>query len=190
MPVGVASEKEAYAARTIRSKINSVLEDYSGEYKEEDYWLSREAYSLPWPCLDITSIESVLEKLGVNRSVGKSRDYIGGEREGKRRYDLFIKDKLKDYAELRNNPDLDYNSHMSPYLHFGQISPLYLIDKIKDREGPGKATFIEELVIRRELAINYVFYNEKYDDYEELPNCAKETLEVHSGDQRALMVIV
>lgn len=44
--------------------------------------------------------------------------------------------------------------------------------------------FIEELVVRRELAENYCFYNPNYDSVDGFPNWAKETLRAHEKDQR------
>ena len=70
--------------------------------------------------------------------------------------DDFLKNKL-DKFEDRNDPTKDYLSHMSPYLHFGQISPLQIALKVIKTNSPGKDAYIEELIIRRELAMNFVF---------------------------------
>jgi deoxyribodipyrimidine photo-lyase len=39
---------------------------------------------------------------------------------------VFLRDRLDHFDDLRNNPALDYLSHLSPYLHFGQISPVWI----------------------------------------------------------------
>ena len=76
---------------------------------------------------------------------------------------------------------------MSPYLHFGQISPLYLALKIKalnDEYPESQAAYLEGLIIRRELAANFVFFNPSYDSLACLPAWAKKTLAEHESDDR------
>jgi deoxyribodipyrimidine photo-lyase len=74
---------------------------------------------------------------------------------------------------------------MSKYLHYGHISPIWLALEAKDAGG-GKNTdsFLEELIVRRELSFNFVFYNDDYDSYANLPGWAKKTLEDHKKDNR------
>jgi deoxyribodipyrimidine photo-lyase len=64
---------------------------------------------------------------------------------------------------------------MSPYLHFGPISPLYIALKVSKTGSPGLEAFLEELIIRRELSMNFIFYNEKYASFEAIPDWAKKT---------------
>jgi deoxyribodipyrimidine photo-lyase len=73
---------------------------------------------------------------------------------------------------------------MSPYLHFGQISPLYIALKVSKTRSLGAEAFFEELIIRRELSMNFVFYNEKYDSFKSIPDWAKKTLRAHQKDRR------
>jgi deoxyribodipyrimidine photo-lyase len=78
---------------------------------------------------------------------------------------------------------------MSPYLHFGQISPVYLALQVRDaQEGQGidRAAYLEELIVRRELAINFVHYTPDYDRYSCLPDWARKTLAAHAGDRRRM----
>jgi deoxyribodipyrimidine photo-lyase len=96
----------------------------------------------------------------------------------------FIKKKLDLYPVKRNDPNQDVTSHMSPYLHFGQISPLYIALRVIDSNSKGKEAYLEELIVRRELSHNYVFYNNKYDKYVSLPPWAKNTLNFHGRDKR------
>jgi deoxyribodipyrimidine photo-lyase len=108
----------------------------------------------------------------------------GGTKEAERYLDDFIDQKLDHFAELRNDPSLDTLSNMSPYLHFGQISPLYVALRISREASPGKEAYLEELIVRRELSMNYVFYNPQYDSFEGLPEWAKKTLSEHGNDGR------
>ena len=72
--------------------------------------------------------------------------------EAKRIFRRFLKKSLGDYDANRNQPQTDYVSHMSKYLHFGHVSPIWLALQAKDASG-GKNTdsFLEELIVRREL---------------------------------------
>ena len=93
---------------------------------------------------------------------------------------------MPDYPKLRNDPILDYQSSLSPYLHFGQISPVYVALRILDSNASieAKEAYLEEIVVRRELAVNYVQHNENYDNFNGLPEWAKRTLGSHKNDQR------
>jgi deoxyribodipyrimidine photo-lyase len=73
---------------------------------------------------------------------------------------------------------------MSPWLHFGQISPLVIALKVMKTQSPGKEAYLEELIIRRELAMNYTYYNPFYDSFEGLNDWAKKTLKEHEKDKR------
>jgi deoxyribodipyrimidine photo-lyase len=109
---------------------------------------------------------------------------MGGTTEAKKRLRDFIKNKLDEYADLRNDPCLDATSNMSPYLHFGQISPLYIALKVMESEARGKESYLEELIVRRELSYNFVYYNNNYDKFSSLPPWAKNSLNCHARDKR------
>jgi deoxyribodipyrimidine photo-lyase len=73
---------------------------------------------------------------------------------------------------------------MSPYLHFGQISPLWIAFQALKTKSPGTEAFLEELIVRRELSMNFVYYNERYDSLEAIPEWAKKTLKTHQKNRR------
>jgi len=76
------------------------------------------------------------------------------------------------------------SSEMSPYLHFGQVSPVTLALLAQEHGGRGTPAFLEELIVRRELAVNFVRYHDQYDSFASLPAWAQKTLLLHQGDQR------
>ena len=78
-------------------------------------------------------------------------------------------------------------SLLSPYLHFGQISPVEIALAVREAGTDGPGTFLEELIVRRELAMNHVFFQPDYDDYETLPAWARRTLEDHAADGRPFL---
>ena len=76
---------------------------------------------------------------------------------------------------------------LGPYLHFGQISPVEIVREVRAASAPdaAKAAFIEQVTVRRELAVNFVFYNPGYDQYESaVPSWARQTLSEHQKDRR------
>src|SRR5512135_2025636 len=75
---------------------------------------------------------------------------------------------------------------MSRHLHFGQISPLYVALQIREAgsHNEDRAAYLEELVVRRELAHHFVHFTEDYDRYTGLPGWARATLDEHRDDER------
>ena len=81
--------------------------------------------------VDLNNIETLLRKLNLDRSVPTvSNLFKGGTSQAKERFALFLRHHLRHNEQHSNQPQTDDISHMSPYLHFGQISPLYLALKI------------------------------------------------------------
>jgi deoxyribodipyrimidine photo-lyase len=186
VPVAKVSRKAEYAARTIRPKINRHLE-HSLVLPRSPSLKHREP-EMAIPGLDLADIERVLQRLNIDRSVAPVNAFFkGGTRAAKKHLRRFIETGLRRYSDHRNQPQTDDISHMSPYLHFGQISPVYLALKVRDaREGLGidRSAYLEELIVRRELALNFVWHTEDYDRYTGLPEWARKTLAEHAGDDR------
>ncbi|MFO7544769.1 MAG: deoxyribodipyrimidine photo-lyase [Trueperaceae bacterium] len=117
--------------------------------------------------------------------------FTGGQREARRRLQRFVEHELPGYGEVRGRPAADRVSRLSPYLRFGQISPvevaLAVLAAVQDapRLEDDARTFLEELIVRRELALNHVWYREDYDRYETLPAWARATLAEHASDPRS-----
>jgi len=182
VPVEEASPKEEYSAATLRPKIHKKLKHFLTSLKEHDPLV--DSCCLSFDSFDVEDIEIALSKLGIDRSVKKVTSFHGGTKEARKHLQVFLQERLDQFPELRNDPTLDYLSHMSPYLHFGQISPLFVALKASETKSPGTEAFLEELIVRRELSMNFVFYNESYDSFEAVPDWAKKTLRVHQKDRR------
>jgi deoxyribodipyrimidine photo-lyase len=185
VPVEEASPKEEYAAATFRPKINKTLDHFLIPLRPAIPLVN--SLSMDFPCFPIDDIEKAMAKLRIDRSVKKTKDYLGGPKEAQKRLQVFLKSKLDHFPELRNNPTLDYLSHMSPYLHFGQISPLWIAFQALKTKSPGTEAFLEELIVRRELSMNFVFYNQRYDSWEAVPEWAKKTLTTHQKNRRPFL---
>jgi deoxyribodipyrimidine photo-lyase len=50
--------------------------------------------------------------------------------------------------------------------------------------GIDRAAYLEQLIVRRELAFNFVYYTDDYDQFTCLPEWARKTLDHHAGDKR------
>jgi deoxyribodipyrimidine photo-lyase len=182
VPVEETSPKEEYAAATIRSKIKRKLDAFLVPLKEREPVV--DSLSLDFDSFDMDDLERAVSRLRIDRSVKRVDSFHGGTKAAKTHLEVFLEGKLDRFPELRNDPTLDYVSHMSPYLHFGQISPLYIALQASKTGSPGIEAFLEELVIRRELSMNFTFYHEKYDSFEAIPDWAKKTLKAHQKDKR------
>ncbi|MEE4310852.1 MAG: deoxyribodipyrimidine photo-lyase [candidate division KSB1 bacterium] len=182
VPVELASPKEEWAAATFRPKITKLLDRFFTAPPE--YRPQFESFKMSMESFNIDDVDAVVKKLKLDGSVSPVSGFTGGTRAAHSRLQHFIENKLDKYDELRNDPSLDYLSHMSPYLHFGQISPLYIALQLKGLRSPGEEAYLEEMIVRRELSMNFVFYNVNYDSYDSLPDWSRKTLEAHLSDPR------
>lgn len=183
VPVEAASDKENFSAGTLRPRISRQLKKYLVPLKESRPVCS--SLDLRFKSIDLSDIGKALKKLPIDRSVGPSPFYTGGSEEANRCLADFIRSKLDDYGtKKQQDPLQDCQSNLSPYLHFGQISPLYIALEVNEAQSPGKGAFLEQLIVRRELSFNFVYYNPAYDSYKSLPHWALRTLNLHARDKR------
>jgi deoxyribodipyrimidine photo-lyase len=181
VPVEVVSDHHEFAARTIRPKIHRHWNDYLHPLRPVA--VKHKSLSLKVSGdIDVTNVESALAKLKIDRTVGRVSRFVGGEVEAQRLLARFIKDDLKGYPTDRNEPAQQRTSLMSPYLHFGNISPVDISLAVK--EAGHSDVYLEELIVRRELSMNFCNFEPRYDQYEGLPDWAKKSLGEHRNDKR------
>lgn len=186
VPVAVASDKAEVGARTLRPKLQRLRERFLEPLLEQ-----RPARKSPdlrrEGDLDPGDVEGCLARLRLDRRVAPVRRFKGGTSEARRRLRHFLARDLKGYKEARSDPSRQQSSQLSPYLQFGQISPveMALAAQAAAAAGdPDRAAFLEELIVRRELAHNFVWYAQDYDRFACLPAWAQRTLEKHKPDRR------
>lgn len=181
VPCRIASIKQEYAARTLRPKILRLLPEFLTEFPR----LRSHHFRWPEPAPTI-AWENARRSLRVDRSVGPIPTTIPGERPAGRRLRAFLRAGLPIYADGRNDPNRQAQSGLSPYLHFGQISAQRVALEVQRSAeiSPGSEAFLEELIIRRELADNFCFYNQEYDTVDAFPAWARQALELHRSDPR------
>ena len=186
VPVEAASDKVEFAARTIRPKLNRRRDEFLGGLSESRLKHSSLRLKLPQG-LDISEPAKTLKKLKLDRSVAPADWIHGGTQEARALLRRFLSGALRGYDNARNDPVSPRCSMLAPYLHFGQISPVEVARKVIAAKAPSKAdkeAFLEELTVRRELAINHVYFRKNYDRYETLPDWAKKSLSEHEKDKR------
>ena len=181
VPCWVTSNKQEYAARTIRPKIHALLPEFLVPFprSKKHPHLGSEALSEPdWKRLQ--------ERLRIDETVSPVSWIRPGEMAASKVLTQFCDEKLWEYDDTRNDPSLDGQSNLSPYLHFGQLSCQRVALRVMEAKMPqgAKNAFLEELVIRRELSDNYCHFNEHYDSVEGFPEWARKTLSRHEKDKR------
>lgn len=175
--------KEHYAARTIRPRIREQLDLYLKP-------ITRRKPKRVWRApvkLACTPLQSEwLRDLHLDRSVGAVPGLRGGSSAARRALRSFVRNRLPGYASNRNHPELDGTSRLSPFLHFGHIGPRTVALAVQAAAAPeqDKASFLEEFIVRRELAVNFVHFNPRYDTLACCEPWARKTLDAHARDER------
>lgn len=193
VPVEIASAKEEWSAATFRRRITPHLDHFPEQSPSPAVTVRADpGESEP---LTPTRVDGIIRSLHPLDDAGPAA-LTGGLSEARRLLDLFVTEKLPRYAAERNDPNADVLSCMSPYLHFGQISPLEVALRVQAAGGSGNmikngnqngentAAYLEELIVRRELSMNFVHYDPDYAAPACLPDWAKTTLAEHARDPR------
>ena len=181
-------EKREYAAYTMRPKIHRLLPQYLAPL--EPVRVRRRYSGAPIPFdtpVPEKSIPGLVAACEIDHSVRPSVEFRGGRREAERRLRVFLEERLRRYAAEKNEPSAHATSDLSPYLHFGQISSLEVALAVKAHAAEYKlmaGEFLEELIVRRELAFNFARHAAPADSLSALPAWARNTLARHSRDPR------
>lgn len=186
VPVDLVSDKQESAARTIRPKINEHRGDFVVELSTTslDHTTNKRIASDVTPG-DFDDVDALLDDLGLASDDGPQPvDWLrpGGDA-AQSHLDDFL-ERASSYDDDRNEYHSKETSMMSPYLHFGQISPVDVAVQLVERLGDGAEDYLEEMVVRRELASNFVEHCADYDSWKGLPDWARATLDDHAGDER------
>ena len=184
VPLAEVSDHAEFAARTIRPKIHKKLTEFLRPLPP--LAVAMPSVDLVKRSLSLDDPAALCRQLDVDESVPPSDRFCGGFSAAHRHLSRFIGHRLQDYAEENSDPVLDACSGMSPYLHFGQISPLDIALRVQESEAPRAArdAFLEQLIVRRELSMNACGFNSAYDRYDSLPAWALATLDKHRSDPR------
>ncbi len=182
VPVEEISDKEEYSAATFRRKYWNIADDYL-DYEKDELKKCGSFSEKIEDEVDFGHSEEILSELKTYKNISTAK-FKGGHSFALKELNDFKNNKLDFYSEERSDPSRNCSSNMSPYLHFGQISPLEIVNTIKKSNDENSRIFLEELLIRRELAINFCYYNQNYYNFNGLNEWAKKTLNEHRKDQR------
>ena len=196
VPVELAASKAVYAARSLRPALARLADGFTLATPVVDVarpW-SAEAAVARLPGRDVTASlqgsAGLLARLGL---AGTARRvdawYEGGEVRAERTLAEFIRERLPRYVEHRRVPHLASVSRLGMHLRFGQIAPTRVLRAVRrsaaDVPAEARDAFVEEVLVRRELAVNFVAFTPGYDAYTSaLPAWAQATLAAHRGDPR------
>jgi deoxyribodipyrimidine photo-lyase len=160
-----------------------------------------------WPRAKLEELKSTdfLSSLPVDSSVPVVADVTGGARTARAQLREFLRARFARYAGERNRAESELTSRLSPYLHFGHLSPQEVFTAIAREEGWSWAklsptsdgsregwwgmsangeAFLDQLITWRELGLNGAAWIPDHDRYESLPSWARDTLDRHRGDPR------
>lgn len=183
VPAWYVSEKQEYGAYTLRPKIHKLLPLFLTEFptlqKQQHSWQGK-VVVIDW---------GRIEKAGMQRDP-QPVDMVPGMRAAENAMEDFFNNRFTFYAEKRNDPTQDAQSNLSPYLHYGNIAPQRVVLEAQKYERGNLhsyESFIEELVVRRELSDNFCLYNSEYDAVTGFPDWAQTTLNEHRSDEREFL---
>ena len=182
-------EKEQYAAFIIRRRLQARLEEFlvaPSNPKAKISWTKPRGLQALRP--DV-SLAELTEGWKIDRSVQPAAAWKGGSREALRQLKKFVKDKVAEYPRDRNHPETEGTSSLSPYLHFGHMSPITVALAVREANAPkqSKDAFLDQVITWRELSINMVHFNPNYDNFECAEPWAHRTLAAHARDERPVL---
>ncbi len=199
IPVWELSQKQEFAAHTIRRKVHEKLPHFLEEYGKLSNHTANGELLTTIPVVSWTEVSNLII---CDESVAGIGEYVPGTVEGMKMLKKFLREKLPTYDTSRNDINSDGQSNLSPYIAHGNISRRRIIlelikhtkvhiedafDAVKNGSNGAMgsiAAFIEECVVRAEISENFCFYNTNYDSYEGFPEWAKVTLTKASTDTR------
>ncbi len=175
--------KEQFAARTIRPRIQPHLERFlvaGSEPKARVAWHARPGLRSLRPA------GNLLDRFLLDRRTRPVDGFRGGTTEALRSLREFVGHRLAGYARERNRPERAGTSRLSPWLHFGHIGPRTVALAVRDADAPAadREAFLEEFIVRRELSVNFVRFNPRYDSLACAEPWAARTLGEHARDRR------
>jgi deoxyribodipyrimidine photo-lyase len=179
-------EKEHYGAQTIRPRLNQMLSRF---LQPSDNPSAHVPWTAPVGRQAQISDSDFTGSWTIDRDVAPVRAWRGGSQAGMRQLTAFADTRLGEYADHRARPEIDGTSRLSPYLHFGHIGPHTVALAVRTADAPegAKQAFLEQLIIRRELAVNFVRFNPLYDSMECLEPWAERSFAQHASDRRPIL---
>jgi deoxyribodipyrimidine photo-lyase len=202
----VAHSYRRYMQKVIAADAPVFPEDNPLQHPKLPPWKGKAASLAPrWKFLSPTELDRLdLSPLPIDHSVAPTGER-GGRVAALQCMQRFVSQRLDNYSEARNEPEMQGSSNLSSYMHFGHISPHEVFQQVTqanpkwslDKIGKpnGKMTgfwklgenieaFMDQLMTWREIGFNMCVREPNYDRYESLPDWAQVTLAKHATDSR------
>ena len=183
-----AIPQRSYAAYSIRPRIHRLLPKYLNPAPPlELRRRCRESFTHLHTEIETKRIAALVAECEIDHTVRASTCFRGGRAAAEARLRRFLDDRLRRYARDKNEPSLHATSDLSPYLHYGHIGALEVALAVSEHAAAHKLIadeFLEELIVRRELAHNFARYTGSRDSLDALPDWARKTIEAHRRDAR------
>jgi deoxyribodipyrimidine photo-lyase len=179
-------EKAQYSAHIIRPRLQAQLKNFLVPAKNPR---AHVAWTQPQGLKSLDPQSDITRGWELDRSVSPVTVWRGGTVEALRLLREFIENKLRGYGTRRNKPEIDHTGRLSPYLHFGQISPITSALEVEKSNAPkaDKEAFLDQIITWRELAVNLVRFHPDYDSFECGESWAHRTLAKHATDLRPVL---
>jgi photolyase PhrII len=183
--------KAEIAARTIRPKVNAALETYlvrSNDPSPKHRFRTMPDLSFEPTRVTAAALDELVASCAIDHTVAPVDDKRGGRSEALARLDRFTARPIRNYASERNDMARIATSTLSPYIHFGHVSVREVAIAARESSGGDESieAFVEELVVRRSLAFNYVMTEPDHATYAGIPDWARDQLEKHEADERPM----
>ncbi len=211
-----ATEKAAYNAYFFRKIVQRTFPDFYRAAPDNDPLSNlgnRESLDLPDKIRDgaersrndLEDISKCISRLPIDHEVEPVAS-PGTRKAAIEEFEDFIEHRLDRYHEEANQPDNSAASNMSPWLHFGKISPFEItrrvfeqqpgkwsLDDLVDQNGsrgsyfsddPNIESYLDEVITWREVGFHFAWHEEEIDTFESLPDWVRETLNEHRSDTR------
>ena len=181
-------EKAQYSGAVIRPRLKRMMPDFIQPFANptaDKPWHTPKGLQADDPHEDMTRGWQYLD-----RSVKPVEAWQGGRKAAWKRLELFATSKLGKYADDRMHPERDSTSRLSPYLHFGHIGPMTIVNALNaavEKEpslAAARDSYFDEVITWRELSVNFCRYQPDYDNVKCVDNWAAETIAKHDKDKR------
>ncbi len=181
VPCRAVTSRRMMSFDSFRSRIMPLLPEYLVDYPE----LGRSdiGWEIDSPPIDWERVKSDLR---VDRSVEPVTWISPGEEAARASLETFCRERMSRYPEGMVDPLKNSQSDLSPFLHFGHLSSQRAVLEVRatDAEESVKATFIEQIVVKKEIADNFCLHTQDYDCVGAFPEWARRSINSHRSDFR------
>jgi deoxyribodipyrimidine photo-lyase len=141
--------------------------------------------------LAAADLDPLIATCGVDMSLPPAPDFRGYRSAALDQLAFAVREVVPRYKWTRNNPALaDATAKISPWMHFGVLSPREVANAVLRAEAAGELhpaaryKFLDELLTWREYYHHRYRNSPDFSNWSGLPTWAKETMVTHAADPR------